>query len=759
MPLDGNLKPFSRAPRDLGKITHAYDIGQICEEAALVLAEWALEPPSSRAPRQPLLPSNRWEEKSRATWRENFARWYLYHTDLRPRLAPKRSIFEAYRRVEKKAEKHATIAKTLMASLHSTGLLEQDEIPLDFDPLAEAKLEAFRKILERRRIRKATQRRRLSRLDDKEGGFFRSLRSVALMRFVQSVHKPDLFRAGWDKAMVVPQPFKIEGLDMTYVEGNKIYRSMLRVDIDRTFDSIEDLREQILSCGVPLPNIVSWVLDQSGDSVEAIPRPHLIWLLDKPVWWKHGSAATLHWKSALNRLTSALLGIGADPAGMLNPMRVKNPLGIGNGWHVFDDVTWHLSDLIDSLPEEILPTNTSIQELDQTHDNGSQNIFRVVASHANRRARELRAESPNDGLERLKEEVLVLYEDMMRLRDGNLTPRQIDLARRQSERIATFGWTLAGRGRPKTPEEERKRKGEKTQEQLKDSYLNGYIGRSKGGDMRRSNNRKRLAQDLPLAIEACWEYNNRKPIRVSHLTKFIDASIKGLSMNWDIVMDICNQKNIPYHTPGLYYTLQAESAEKRHKTINHIKDVIDDKADWVPWKGNPNFGLRSQEKKNGHEQKLSSPSQSKTRHERFVPRARRRKLRLVGLPIGRPKTDIAELDTLQACLDEILARQGGLTSQLALTHNWSGQLLRDLNKRISEIKKIAYPNPMSKAQALALEAHKIMWHRRQVKQHSISKAIKQFPRIPKHMLLRACKQQTLCNGRIRSPLAGTNSHA
>jgi hypothetical protein len=43
---------------------------------------------------------------------------------------------------------------------------------------------------------------------------------------------------------------------MAYVEGNKIYRSMLRVDVDETFPSIEDLREHILSCGVPLPNIV-----------------------------------------------------------------------------------------------------------------------------------------------------------------------------------------------------------------------------------------------------------------------------------------------------------------------------------------------------------------------------------------------------------------------------------------------------------------------------------------------------------------------
>jgi hypothetical protein len=255
MPLDGGLKPFLRAPRDLDKITRAFDTGQICEEVALVLGEWALEPPPSQAPRQPLLPSNRWEEKSRAAWRENFARWYLYHTDFRPRPAPRRSLFEAYRKVETKAAKHAATAQGLLASLRTTGLLDHEEIPLGFDPLAESKLDAFRKILERRKVRRTAQRRRLSILDT-EGGFFRSLRNVALMRFVQSVHKPDLFRAGWDKAMVLPQPFKIEGLDMAYVEGNKIYRSMLRVDVDETFPSIEDLREHILSCGVPLPNIV-----------------------------------------------------------------------------------------------------------------------------------------------------------------------------------------------------------------------------------------------------------------------------------------------------------------------------------------------------------------------------------------------------------------------------------------------------------------------------------------------------------------------
>ena len=756
MPLDGGLKPFLRAPGDLGRITRAYDVGQICEEVALVLGEWALEPPPSRAPRQPPLPSNRWEEKSRAAWREHFARWYLYHTDLRPRPAPKRSLFDAYRRVEKKAAKHAAIAQDLLASLHGTGLLEQAEIPLSFDPLAETKLESFRKILERRRVRKDAQRRRLSSLD-KEGGFFRSLRSVALMRFVQSVHKPDLFRAGWDKAMVVPQPFKIEGLDMAYVEGNKIYRSMLRVDVDETFGSIEDLRERILSCGVPLPNIVSWGLGQSGDSAEAIPRPHLIWLLDQPVWWQHGSAATSAWKSALNRLTSALAGIGADPGGMLNPMRVKNPLGIGNGWHVFDDVTWRLSELIAGLPGELLPSSTepSTQELDETDDKGSQNLFRVVAAHANRRARELRAEDPDNGFDRLKEEVLVLYEDRMRLRDGVLTPKQIEFVRRQSERIAAFGWTLAGRGRPETPEEDRKRKGQRTPDQLKDSYLNGYVGRSKGGDMKRINNRKRLAQDLPLAIEACWENYNRKPIRVSHLIKFIDSSTKGISKNWDMVMEICNKKNIPYCTPKDYYTLQANSIAGRHRTLNHIKAVIKDEADWVPWKGNPDFRLRSQD--NAPKWKSSTRPSLKGGHERFVPRAKRRKIRLVGIPLGRPLTGIAELDALQACVDEILARQGGLTSRLA--HNWSAQLLRDLNTRLVELKDMAFPRPMSKAQALTLEAHKIMWGRRQMKKHSLGKAIKHFPRVPQHMLLRARERRTLNKVNLNAPVAGMSSHA
>jgi hypothetical protein len=731
MPLDGGLKPFLRAPRDLDRITRAFDAGQICEEVALVLGEWALEPPPSRAPRQPPLPSNRWEEKSRAAWREHFTRWYLYHTDLRPRPSPRRSLFDAYRRIEKKAAKHAAIAQDLLESLHGTGLLEREEIPLGFDPLAESRFDAFRKILERRKVRKAAQRRRLSILD-KEGGFFRSLRSVALMRFVQSVHKPDLFRAGWDKAAVVPQPFKIDGLDMAYVEGNKLYRSMLRVDVDETFASIEDLRERILSCGVPLPNIVSWGLEPSQDAAEAVPRPHLIWLLDRPVWWQHGSAGTMAWKSALNRLTSALAGIGADPGGMLNPMRVKNPLGVGNGWHVFDDVTWRLSELIASLPGELLPsiTDPSTQELDETDDKGSQNLFRVVATHANRRARELYAEDSDNGFDRLKEEVLVLYEERMRLRDGVLTPKQIEFVRRQSERIAAFGWTLAGRGRPKAPEEERKRKGQRTPDQLKDSYLNGYVGRSKGGDMKRINNRKRLAEDLPLAIEACWENHNRKPIRVSHLTKFIDSSTIGLSKNWDLVMEICNQKNIPYYIPTSYYKLNAKSIDGRHRTLNHIKAVIKDEVDWVPWKGNPDFRARSRD---------GTPSRKASPHpllkggvERFVPRAKRRKIRLVGIPIGRPLTGVAELDALQACVDEILARQGGLTARLA--HNWSTQLLRDLNTRLVELKGMTFPRPMSKAQALMLEAQKIMWGRRQTKKHSLGKALKQFPRVPQHML-------------------------
>jgi hypothetical protein len=492
------------------------------------------------------------------------------------------------------------------------------------------------------------------------------------------------------------------------------------------------------------------------DSAEAVPRPHLIWLLDRPVWWKHGSPKTSAWKSALGRLTSALAEIGADPGGMLNPMRVKNPLGIGNGWHVFDDVTWRLSELLGSLPEVAMPaiTEPSGQELDETDDKGSQNLFRLVAAHTNRRARELHAEDPEKGLARLKEEVLEVYEVRMRLRHGPLTQRQIELIRRQSERIAAFGWALAGRGRPKTPEEERRRKGQRTPDQLKDSYLNGYVGRSHGGDMKRINNRKRLAEDLPLAIEACWENHDRKPIRVTYLQKYIDSSTIGLSKNWDLVMEICDQKNIPYYVPQNYYSLRAKSIEGRHRTLEHIKAVIKDEVAWVPWRGGaePRARVCDNKPRRG----ASNQPWTGAWNERFVPRAKRKRIKLAGIPIGRPLAGIAELDALQACVDEILARQGGVTSRLA--DSWSGELLRQLNRRLVDLKGIAFPRPLLKAQALMLEAHKIMWARKQGKKHSLGKAIKSFPRVPQHMLLRSKQRRAYYKKNLTPAGAGENRH-
>ena len=57
-------------------------------------------------------------------------------------------------------------------------------------------------------------------------------------------------------------------------------------------------------------------------------RPHLLWLIAESVCFteKGNKRPQSAWKNALKGLTAKLLPIGADPGGVANPHRHKNPL-------------------------------------------------------------------------------------------------------------------------------------------------------------------------------------------------------------------------------------------------------------------------------------------------------------------------------------------------------------------------------------------------------------------------------------------------
>ena len=141
--------------------------------------------------------------------------------------------------------------------------------------------------------------------------------------FVSRVRRRKHLRVGGTKADGYTPDSKIEGLDEAYIEDNKVVCSVVRVEIDHVV-SVDDI---VCACGtanVPLPNIVVGWQDSSG----AYHRPHLLWLLHDGVplqGEKCGRFLNLY-RGVLRGLTLALLPIGADPGGLSNSHRHKNPL-------------------------------------------------------------------------------------------------------------------------------------------------------------------------------------------------------------------------------------------------------------------------------------------------------------------------------------------------------------------------------------------------------------------------------------------------
>lgn len=715
MPFDGSAPRQTRLrpPRDRLALARAERTGALCPEVAMVLTEWTfLDDIPTTPPSPPHTPTRRDDPKERARWREAFTRWYLWHSSLRPKPPSTTSIADALAAAQAAAEPHIQTARDLLDKLRTTGRLAPTDIPVLFDPLAEEKYEALRKKLEHQNRRKLANAERLELLEQ-EGGFFRSLRSPALMRFVQCLHRPPLLAGGTDKEKIFPPFTKMDGLDLPYVEANKLYRSILRVDIDTHFLSLDDLTQRLANTGVPLPNIVSWFVadTRSEHAADTIPRPHLIWLLDRPVWWKEGHRYAELWQNVLRRLTTALIPLGADPNGMLNPMRLKNPLGIDSGWAVLDDLPWSLADLANALPKDDIAPTPPVLDLDSQ----SQSVFRRVSTFANTRARELITVA--DGRHRLEDEVRTLHEDLLRLRHGPLSQKQLEACQRASAKMAAFAWALAERRFPtRTP---RRPKGKTAAAKAAAARLQGH---STGGLTRTARYRERLATVLPDAIEACW-YNERVPISAKRLSQYVAAKADTLRHHWDIIMDICQRKNIPIRQSTIlsHERLRHHYAARRQHTQDKI--LAYEKG----WLAPP-------------ERRPPTRKGPISRSRAAALRTRRKTWRVAGLAIGRPRTGDVTLNDLQACIDDIVARAGGANARLGPTH--SRTLLRELDIHINSIKAANTPLCASPIQALTRKVFHQRWLDICRTPKTWRQALRHFPRVPQHMLARALIHQT-----------------
>ena len=156
---------------------------------------------------------------------------------------------------------------------------------------------------------------------------FRGLRSADFPILKLFVCKTNRARKGLlvgdDKAGAHEAERKLLALDAPYVTVNRTMRGVLRVEVDgiATWAQIEAACSRK---GLPPPNVcVGWV-DPQG----RVWNPHLIWLLDRSVPFTDAAQARFKrlFLGVLRGLNHALADLGADPAGMANAMRMKNPL-------------------------------------------------------------------------------------------------------------------------------------------------------------------------------------------------------------------------------------------------------------------------------------------------------------------------------------------------------------------------------------------------------------------------------------------------
>lgn len=143
-----------------------------------------------------------------------------------------------------------------------------------------------------------------------------------LLAFVAKLRRRRHLRVGGGKSESYEPGSKLEGLDEPYVEDNSRVCGVLRIETDHVLTRAR-IEDACRTAGVPQPNLVVGWRSASG-----YHRPHLIWLLHDSVPLEgKGCARFLGlYRGVLRGLTAAFLDIGADPAGLFNSHRHKNPL-------------------------------------------------------------------------------------------------------------------------------------------------------------------------------------------------------------------------------------------------------------------------------------------------------------------------------------------------------------------------------------------------------------------------------------------------
>jgi Replicase family len=191
-----------------------------------------------------------------------------------------------------------------------------------------------------------------------------------------------------------PHGSKLLGCDAAYIDGLKPMRGFLRVEVDRPL-KFEDIERACQEAGIPSPNIAVGWMDAAG----SVRNPHLIWLLHNSVAFtpRGKPRFKLLFQRVLAGITAALLPMGADPGGMFNSMRVKNPLSPVWRRHIYVEAPYTLDalracvDMTVALPEP-RSTVAALDHPDLAISVGSNAAFRYLALWARQEVRRMRDE-------------------------------------------------------------------------------------------------------------------------------------------------------------------------------------------------------------------------------------------------------------------------------------------------------------------------------------------------------------------------------
>lgn len=155
-----------------------------------------------------------------------------------------------------------------------------------------------------------------------------------LSAFGRGTDKGGQLRVGYDKGHLrAPAQMKITALDAAYANHNHGMVSLLRIDIDGVFRSVQEYEARMLKAlggdQSMMPYISTGRLRKDG----TFEGPHAYWRLEAPISTgenSHAAPIRLH-QLAMRRLISRLLPLGADPGGLGNLYHGKNPFC--EAWH------------------------------------------------------------------------------------------------------------------------------------------------------------------------------------------------------------------------------------------------------------------------------------------------------------------------------------------------------------------------------------------------------------------------------------------